>query len=84
MTGPAGSRVLACRGVGANALTGAAVALGALAVAAGAVPPGVHHLAEAVDPGWAVDLLRTSPAVTSLTIDDVPLGSHDLIEEGVA
>ncbi|MGW3603436.1 NAD(P)H-binding protein [Micromonospora sp. NPDC005161] len=84
VTGPAGSRVLACRGIGANALTGATVALGALAVAAGAVPPGVHHLAEAVDPGWAVDLLRTSPAVTSLTVDDVPLGSHDLIEEGVA
>ncbi|GAB3934992.1 saccharopine dehydrogenase NADP-binding domain-containing protein [Micromonospora vulcania] len=81
MTGAAGSRVLACRGIGANALTGAAVALGAVAVAADAVPPGVHHLAEAVDPRWAVDLLTTSAAVTSLHVDDGPLGSHDLIEE---
>ncbi|MET8250725.1 hypothetical protein ABZU46_05315, partial [Micromonospora sp. NPDC005197] len=84
LTGPAGARVLACRGTGANALTGAAVALGALAVAAGDVPPGVHHLAEAVDPAWAVDVLRTSPAVTSLRVEDGPLGSYDLIEEGVA
>ncbi|GAA2191867.1 NAD(P)H-binding protein [Micromonospora lupini] len=84
LTGPADARVLVCRGTGANALTGAAVALGALAVAAGDVPPGVHHLAEAVDPDWAVDLLRTSPAVTSLRVEDGPLGSYDLIEEGVA
>ncbi|WP_158610142.1 NAD(P)H-binding protein [Micromonospora globbae] len=84
VAGVAGSRVLACRGTGANALTGAAAALGALAVAAGDVPAGVHHLAEAVDPGWAVEMLRASPAVTSLHVGDGPLGAHELIEEGVA
>ncbi|MDG4800823.1 NAD(P)H-binding protein [Micromonospora sp. WMMD980] len=84
LTSPAGSRVLVCRGVGANALTGAAVALGAVAAAAGDLPPGVHHLAEVVDPTWAVDRLRTSPAVTALHVEDGPLTRYETIEEGVA
>ncbi|MEV0005295.1 NAD(P)H-binding protein [Micromonospora sp. NPDC050980] len=84
LAGPTGSRVLACRGVGANALTGAAVAIGAVAAAAGDLRPGVHHLAEAVDPGWAVDRLRASPAVTALHVEDGPLDRYEPIEEGVA
>ncbi|QLQ35863.1 NAD(P)H-binding protein [Micromonospora robiginosa] len=84
LAGPGGSRVLVCRGVGANALTGAAVALGAVAAAAGDLPPGVHHLAEVVDPVWAVDRLRVSPAVTALHVEDGPLSRHEPIEEGVA
>ncbi|SCG39706.1 NAD(P)H-binding protein [Micromonospora humi] len=84
LTGPTGSRVLACRGTGANALTGAAVALGAVAAAAGDLPPGVHHLAEVVDPTWAVDRLRSSPAVTALHVEDGPLARYEPIEEGVA
>ncbi|MFI5834187.1 saccharopine dehydrogenase NADP-binding domain-containing protein [Micromonospora sp. NPDC051300] len=84
LSGPTGGRVLVCRGVRANALTGAAVALGAVAAAAGDLPPGVHHLAEVVDPVWAVDRLRTSPAVTALRVEDGPLTRYETIEEGVA
>ncbi|MFG1674497.1 NAD(P)H-binding protein [Micromonospora sp. NPDC049282] len=84
LSGPTGSRVLVCRGVGANALTGAAVAVGAVAAAAGDLRAGVHHLAEVVDPAWAVDRLRASPAVTALHVEDGPLARYEPIEEGVA
>jgi hypothetical protein len=84
LTGPSGSRVLACRGTGASALTGAAAALGALAVTARTVPAGVRHLADAVDPAWAVGHLNDSGAVVALHVADGTLADCAAVEEGVA
>ncbi|WP_055483329.1 saccharopine dehydrogenase NADP-binding domain-containing protein [Sphaerimonospora mesophila] len=72
------TRTLALRAVGAGALSGTTAGLAALAVAGGLVGPGVHHLADALDPRWAVDLLRGSRAVTALEVFD---GDPDEVDE---
>lgn len=72
------------RGSGASELTGAALALAALAVLRGELPAGLHHADAVLDPGVAVDRLRTATAITRLTVGPVQ-GSDpaELSEEGV-
>jgi hypothetical protein len=53
-------------GQGSSELTGATAAMTALAVLDGAVAPGVHFAADALDPAWASERLLEAAAVTEL------------------
>lgn len=77
LTGPGGTVCAVLRAGGASELTGAVAGLAALAITRDLVPAGVHHLAEALDPVWAFDLLGS---VTSLFRADGPVDVLD--EEG--
>jgi hypothetical protein len=70
-------------GRSASQLTGAMVALAAVAVLEGRVPPGVHFAADVLDPAWGVARLREAGAVLALDVfNGSPPGSGQL-EEGV-
>ncbi|MDM4718651.1 saccharopine dehydrogenase NADP-binding domain-containing protein [Micromonospora sp. WMMA1363] len=73
LAGPDGGRTAAVCGTGASELTGTMAALTARAVLTGAVPPGVHHAAETLDPTDTFAALATAPAVplASVVADSV-------------
>lgn len=79
LTGTA-SRTVVLRGTGASALTGAVAAVAVRAVLAGAVPPGVHHAAEVLDPAESVALLTAGPAIVDLATYERPVTAAE--EEG--
>ncbi|MEU5550000.1 MULTISPECIES: saccharopine dehydrogenase NADP-binding domain-containing protein [unclassified Micromonospora] len=63
LAGPSGERTAVVRSTGASELTGSMAALTARAVLAGAVPPGVWHTDEVLDPIATVTELAAVPAV---------------------
>jgi len=73
------------RGRAASELTGAVLAVAALALLRGELPPGLHHADAVLDPGIAVGRLRTAAAVTRLTTGQStggePTGESELTEE---
>ncbi|HEV2372805.1 MAG TPA: saccharopine dehydrogenase NADP-binding domain-containing protein [Streptosporangiaceae bacterium] len=81
LTGPTGARTLICRGTNASSLTGTAAGLAVTAVTSGKVGAGVWHLAEVLDPAWAVQRLRQSAAVTAFEILAVGVGAGAGAEE---
>jgi hypothetical protein len=74
------TRTVVLRGTGASALTGAVAAVATRAVLAGAVPPGVHHAAEVLDPVASVALLAAGPAIVDLATHERPVTAAE--EEG--
>ncbi|MBX7266851.1 saccharopine dehydrogenase NADP-binding domain-containing protein [Micromonospora sp. Llam7] len=63
LDGPGGARTAVVRSTGASDLTGTVAALTARAVLAGAVPPGVWHAAEVLDPVATFTELASAPGV---------------------
>jgi hypothetical protein len=76
------TQTLVLRGTGASALTGLTAALTARAVRGGAVPAGVHHAADVLDPQWTVERLRGCPEVSALERYDGPAQRYASVEEG--
>jgi hypothetical protein len=74
------TRTVVLRGTGASALTGSVAAVAVRAVLSGAVPPGVHHAAEVLDPAASIALLAGVPAVLGLATHDRPAAVAE--EEG--
>ncbi|NYT95649.1 saccharopine dehydrogenase NADP-binding domain-containing protein [Salinispora sp. H7-4] len=68
LAGPDGGRTAAVCGTGASELTGTMAALTARAVLTGAVPPGIHHAAETLDPTDTFAELATAPAVSLASV----------------
>ncbi|MEV6816031.1 saccharopine dehydrogenase NADP-binding domain-containing protein [Micromonospora sp. NPDC051296] len=82
LDGPGGERTAVVRGTGASDLTGTVAAVTARAVLAGAVPPGVWHAAEVLDPVATFDELTAAPAVLlAAVVADAP--AADRYEEDV-
>ncbi|MFV2101587.1 saccharopine dehydrogenase [Micromonospora sp. LOL_024] len=63
LAGPRGERTAVVHGTGASDLTGTVAALTVRAVLAGAVPPGVWHAAEVLDPVATFTELAAAPGV---------------------
>lgn len=82
LAGTEEAATLVLRGIGASALTGLTAALTARALAETAIPHGVHHAADVLDPQWTVERLRDCPEVTALDRFDGPAQRYALVEEG--
>jgi hypothetical protein len=89
LPGEPAAPTLVLSGKGSSELTGATAAMTALAVLDGAVSPGLHYAADALDPAWAARKLRTADAVTEFrtfearSASRVPAGPQALPDEGI-
>jgi hypothetical protein len=81
MTGMAGGRhavrTLRLRACGGAELTGVAAACGVKAFLGNMIPRGIHEFAQVMNPGFVVEHLAHTAAVSALTIGDGPLMSME-------